>query len=68
MAHNALEEPLNERSGTCGAGKIGKSPLTGGFFAQIGGLAQAEYGKQRCVNIRHRDYPAELDLFHEFDR
>jgi hypothetical protein len=51
----------------CGAGKAGKTPLTGGFLTQ-GGLAKAEYGKQRCVNIRHRDYPADLDLLHELNR
>ena len=32
MAPNALEESLNEPSGTCGAGKVEKSPLTGGFL------------------------------------
>jgi hypothetical protein len=58
---------LNEPSGMCGAGKAGKTPLTGGFLTQ-GGLAKAEYGKQRCVNIRHRDYPADLDLLHELNR
>lgn len=36
-------------------------PLSSGFLAEIGSLAQAEYGKHRRVDIRHRNDTAELN-------